>query len=188
MQVKRIQQLCFIPPFLSGICLPLLKVSNIALTQKLMLEVLRLSLDPVLLEKIDAQIFGTIRGSTVTRYCLMEPLSFYENMAVCACLVLILSTIMPLKKTLEKYLGFMEIKRLQKILFQYFVVESNTMATKEANDLLFTKMASIEKYWVDVKYRDVNCITTLCFSLFLFLILAWDLGLIALGKCVVVSA
>jgi len=178
---KLIQHLSVFAPVLGGISLPLLKVSTIALTHKLLQEILRLSF-PGLVEEINATVFATIRSSGVTRYYLLENLTFHENLMVCGALALVVSIALPLRKTLENYVGFMEIKRLQKILFQNFVVNSNTMDTKEANDLLFTKIASIEKYWVVAKYRDIMSATTLVFSSMIFMILAWDLGMIAIGK------
>jgi len=178
---KLIQHLSVFAPVLGGISLPLLKVSTIALTHKLLQEILRLSF-PGLVEEINATVFATIRSSGVTRYYLLENLTFYENLMVCGALALVVSIALPLRKTLENYVGFMEIKRLQKILFQNFVVNSNTMDAKEANDLLFTKIASIEKYWVIAKYRDIMSVTTLVFSSLIFMVLAWDLGMIAIGK------
>jgi len=151
-QLQRIKQLCYILPIISGIFFHVLKISIVGLTQKLMVEIMKVSLDHSLLEQIDEQILETVWRSTVTSFFLMESLMFKENMAVCACVVVIILIALPLRKAFDNYLNYMEIKRLQAKIFEKFVVESNSVPPEEASNLLYTKMASIEKYWKIVKY------------------------------------
>ena len=182
-KTPNIQQLCYILPFMKGIIYPLFKLSFISLSEKVLRKALRLSMSPSLFAQLEEGIFGGIESSGVLSYFLMTSLSFAQTFAVTASIALVLACIIPLWKALdENYLNYIEVKRLQGILYERFILETNSVAIQEASDLMYTKIASVEKYWSCSKYKTVDGITSILSGLTLFLILAWDLGLMVFGE------
>jgi len=182
-KTQSIQQLCYILPFVKGIIYPLFNVSFIALSEKVLREALRLSISPSLFAQLEEGIFGGIESSRALPYFLMTSLSFAQTFAVTTSMALVLACIIPLFIALdENYLNYVEVKSLQGILYERFILETNSVAIQEASDLMYTKIASVEKYWSCSKYKTIDDITSILSGLTLFLILAWDLGLMTVGE------
>jgi len=182
-----IQQLCYILPLLKGIIYPLFKVSLVALAEKVLREALRLSISPSLFAQFEEAIFGGIESSGVLQFFLLTSLSFAQTFAVTVSIALVLACIIPLYRALdENYLNYIEVKRIQGILYERFILDTNSVAIQEASDLMYTKIASVEKYWSSSKYKTVDDITSILSGLTLLLILAWDLGLMTLGATILI--
>lgn len=185
--LARWRRLGYLFPFLKGIVYPLFKISLIALASELLREVLRISLDPEFFERIDDELYGTIRESSITSVYLMESLSFYQAFGVVCAYIVIISIVQPIHIGLnENFNCYMEVKRLQMILYDKFILEPNSVNEKEARELVYNGMNSIEKYWSTSKYCMIDDCTSAGWSLLLVFILAWDMGLIITGAVIII--
>lgn len=177
--LARWRRLGYIFPVLNCIIYPLLKISLIALSSELLREVLQISFDQEIFEQIEEELYGTVRDSKITSIFLMEGLSFYQSFVVVCIYVLILAITIPLHNGINaNFNPYMEVKRLQMILYDNFMLKPNSVDIKEARQLVYESMSSIEKYWSSFKYEIVGDITLVVWSLTLIFLLSWDLGLI----------
>jgi len=182
-----IEQLTYILPVLKGIAYPLLKISFIGMSEKLFRNAAQATVSVEEFERIDSVLFGTIRSDPVTRVFLLSDLTFYQCFFIALSLVVLISIVYPLNLAMTQYcLNKREVKRLQKVLYQKFILEPNSFNVSEASDLVHTKLAVIEQYWYNSKYFQVGDMTTVIVSLALFLTLAWDLGLLTVGASTVI--
>ena len=177
----------YVLPVLRSIAYLCLKICSIALSKKLLDEVLENETDPELYQALNEDVLSTAQDSITTRIFLMDGLDFYGAFAVTSGLVLAASIIHPVHTMMAKFrFNFQEVKRLQTVLYKYFILQPNSVAIKEANDLLYTKIPIVEKYWARAKYEVVGDLTACFVGMLLTIILAWDLGLMYMGALLVV--
>ena len=175
---------CYAIHVIKGIVYPLLNVSFVALIGKALQLVLEESIDASLYDQVEEQIYGPVRESRATSFYLMMDLTFFQAFLVVVILVVILAILQPLGKALrEEYLSRKEVKRVQAILYDKFILEPNALDVRDASDLVYEKTAIVEKY-CSAKYKIVDDLTSIYAGLVIFFSLAWDLGLMLVGKLV----
>lgn len=184
----KLKVLCYMTFGMVGVLFPLFKVSLIALSSKLLKEGLKVSLDTESFKKVDGVLFDRANLSSMTPIFLMNSLDFYETLSVCLGFVLCISLLRPIGISLsENVLNFVEVKRLQRILYDKFILEPNlSIEMHQARDLVYTRITSIEKYHSKRNYKIVNEICTILVCVTLFLILAWELGVIYFVATVII--
>lgn len=186
MKTKRIEQLTYILPVLKALVYLAFKVSLIALSEK----VFRASLDATLEAEQSAElnaVLDPIREDKVTNAFLLGSLTFYETFAVTVGLVILSALLYPGYSAIsEHYLNRKEVKRLQLIFYDKFILEVNSFNVAEASELAHTKIAAVEYYWRQTKYGKVDNMASIIFGLILFMVLAWDLGLVTLLVAIIV--
>uniref|UniRef100_A0A7S2Y2X7 ABC transporter domain-containing protein n=1 Tax=Entomoneis paludosa TaxID=265537 RepID=A0A7S2Y2X7_9STRA len=186
-QDERLKLLNYVLPIMRGIAYPLLKISFIALSEKLLQEALRTSIDQDLFQELEKDVFDSVKSSSMTRLYLLDGLGFYGTLAVSGALVLVLAIIQPWASAMQEYhLNLEEVKRLQSVLYKRFILEPNSVAMNEASDLLYTKISIIEEYWGKSKFQMVGDLTSVIFGLILLLALSWDLGLMYLVGALII--
>jgi len=134
-----------------GIAYPILKVTFIALTEKMLRTTLENSLPSDLYQQLEEQVFD--QTSKVTSLYLLQSFTFYQALALSATLVLVVAVALPLQTAIKKdYLNKQEVKRLQSLIIQKFIVESNSVHVNlsHATNLLYTRMAAVEQYVMSV--------------------------------------
>ena len=177
-----IRRLGYILPIIKGITYPIFKVSIMALAEKLFRQALIVNIDPELYEQIQTEIYSSVSDSTITSLFLLYNLSFQQVFMVCGLLVVIISVVQPLTNAIQRqYCNYYEVKRLQNIIYKKLLLEPNSVNTTEAQDLVYSKIASIENYMSESKYLIVDDQISIVVALLLFLTLNWELGLLCIG-------
>lgn len=176
--LKSAIRLCYVLAALRGIFFPFVKICLIAMTEKLLRASLQQDIDEELYEQLEDNVFDVSSSSPIVDAFLMKDLSLKETYAMAAALTCVVTASLAWSKSLhENFLNYAEVKRLQLLVYQKFIMEPNNIAINEASDLLYTKIAAVEKYWSETKYKKVDDLSTIATSLFLILLLSWDLGL-----------
>jgi len=191
--VARVQLLAY---FLSGLIsflYPLLKIALIALASKVLQEAIKITFgdndeNNELLKEIEESIWNSSNNnSAISSIFLLKSYNFYETFIMTMGLILLIGICVTIRNSLQThYLGFMEVKRLQRILYDKFLLEPNSVDMKQARDLLFTQIKTIQEFNSRPKYMLVEQSLLVGFGLLLFLILAWDIGLMLLGACFII--
>mmetsp|Transcript_27381 Transcript_27381/g.31657 ORF Transcript_27381/g.31657 Transcript_27381/m.31657 type:complete len:674 (-) Transcript_27381:183-2204(-) len=176
--LMRWRRLGYLFAMIPAIIYPLFKISMIAMFQEILREVLHVNIDENVVEKIDDEIYSTIDESPITSAFLLRGLSFYQMLAVVCGYVFVFSISTSMNHILyETFNNYMEVKRLQVILYDKFIIEPNSVNDKEAMELVYNSIHSIEKYWRNGKYELIHDRTTTVWCLVLIFILCWEAGI-----------
>lgn len=171
----------------AGMAYPILQVTFIAMAEKLLRKALASSLPNELYLQLEEDIFA--QASNVTSVYLMRTFTFYQAFAVSAFLVLFLAIFLPIAWTLSRdYLNKQEVRRLQSLILQKFIVESNSFYVNlsDATNLMYTRMAAVDHYIGKIRYQTYLDFSSIFTGLLLFMCLAWDMGLITLVACTMI--
>jgi len=193
--VARMQLLAYFLSALIAFFYPLLKIALIALASKVFQKAIEITFNDdddesnELSKKIEENLWNSSNGdnNVINSIFLLKSYDFNESFSITMIIVLLIAVFFTVRNSLQThYLGFMEVKRLQRILYKKFILEPNSVDMKKAQDLLFTQIKVIQEFNSRPKYMLVEQSLLVCFSLLLFLLLAWDIGLMLLGACFII--
>jgi len=132
--VARVQSLAYFPSGLIAFLYPLLKIALIALASKIFQAAIKITFgdddeNNELLKNIEENIWNSSDDSdAISSILLSKSRNYFETFNMTMGLFLLISICLTFRNPLQThYLGFVEVKRLQRILYDKFLFGPNSM-------------------------------------------------------------